>query len=61
MTAAARDDASAAAVSFAAAFPPATRDAWARMNWYAAEPGRLDGVVTNWPAAYLAWTRTRVC
>lgn len=31
---------------------------WARMNSYA---DRLDGVITNRPAAYLAWARARTC
>lgn len=43
------------------AWTPGTRDVWDWMNWYTAEPGRLDGVVTNWPQAYLAWARARVC
>jgi glycerophosphoryl diester phosphodiesterase len=34
---------------------------WSRMQWYTAEPGRLDGVITNRPAAYLAWAKTRDC
>lgn len=34
---------------------------WARMNYYTAEPGRLDGVITNKPGAYLAWAKARVC
>lgn len=34
---------------------------WARMQWYTAEPGRLDLVITNKPGAYLAWARERVC
>jgi len=31
---------------------------WARMQWYRS---RLDGVITNRPAAYLAWARSRSC
>ncbi len=34
---------------------------WERMSTYTAEPGRLDGVITNKPAAYLAWAKARVC
>jgi glycerophosphoryl diester phosphodiesterase len=36
-------------------------DGWARMHWYTAEPGKLDGVITDKPAAYLAWQKARVC
>jgi glycerophosphoryl diester phosphodiesterase len=36
-------------------------DEWARMQWYASEPGRLDGVITDYPAGYLAWARARTC
>jgi glycerophosphoryl diester phosphodiesterase len=36
-------------------------DGWARMHWYDTEPGRLDGVITDRPGAYLAWQRGRVC
>lgn len=34
---------------------------WARMQWYRTEPGRLDGVITNRPSAYLAWAAGRTC
>lgn len=34
---------------------------WAWMHYYTAEPGRLDGVITNKPGAYLAWQKARVC
>lgn len=34
---------------------------WERMHWYTAEPGRLDGVITNKPGAFLAWQRGRTC
>ncbi len=34
---------------------------WARMNTYTGEPGRLDGVITNKPHAYIGWGKTRVC
>lgn len=36
-------------------------DDWERMHWYTTEPGRLDGVVTNRPGAYLAWQKARSC
>jgi glycerophosphoryl diester phosphodiesterase len=38
-----------------------TAEDWERMHYYAAEPGRLDGVITNRPAAYRAWQKARVC
>lgn len=34
---------------------------WAWMHYYTTEPGKLDGVITNKPAAYLAWQDARVC
>lgn len=34
---------------------------WERMHWYSSEPGRLDGVITNKPGAYLTWQKSRVC
>lgn len=34
---------------------------WERMHWYTAEPGKLDGVITDKPGAYLAWQKARVC
>lgn len=34
---------------------------WTWMNYYMAEPGRLDGVITNRPGAYLTWQKSRVC
>lgn len=34
---------------------------WARMHWYTSEPGRLDGVITDYPAAYLNWEKTHGC
>jgi len=38
-----------------------TQADWTWMNYYGAEPGRLDGVITNRPTAYLAWAKTQVC
>lgn len=37
------------------AWTPNSVEAWSQMQWYASEPGRLDGVITDRPAAYLTW------
>jgi glycerophosphoryl diester phosphodiesterase len=34
---------------------------WERMQRYTAEPGRLDGVITDYPEAYYRWARARTC
>jgi glycerophosphoryl diester phosphodiesterase len=36
-------------------------DSWTWLHWYTAEPGRLDGIITDKPGAFLAWQRARVC
>lgn len=38
-----------------------TATAWARMHTYTAEPGRLDGAITDDPKAYLAWEHAHGC
>lgn len=37
-----------------------TASEWERMQWYRSA-GRLDGVITNKPAGYLAWAAARIC